>query len=61
MADGMSNKDIVDALENQLFSVSGNDAKTIQYKNMTKNLQLKLRGTRYVEARKNIRKGDVTI
>ena len=57
----MSNKDIVDALENQLFNVSGNDPKTRQYRDMTKALQLKLRGTRYIEARNNIRSGEVKI
>ena len=47
----LQNKDIVDAIENQLLEVNGNDCKTKEYRDMTKAIQLKLRGTRYVEAR----------
>ena len=59
--DEANNRDIVDALENQLVEVNGNDCKTKDYRDMTKAVQLKLRGTRYVETRNKIRSGALTI
>ena len=45
----IANNELVANLENELFKSTGSDAKTKAYRDKTKNLQLKLKGTRYVE------------
>ena len=53
----MSNADAVKALESQIFENTGSNCKSKEYRDMTKAIQLKLRGTRYAEARNQIRSG----
>ena len=54
-------KDIVHLLENQLYESTGSDAKTRQYRDKTKNIQLKLKGSRYLEQRRELRIGSLTV
>lgn len=56
-----SNEDIVRDLETQVFEVTGENCKSKEYRDMTKAIQLKLRGTRYADTRTMIRDGSLEI
>lgn len=57
----LKNAEVVHLLENQLFEATGGDAKTRQYRDKTKAIQLKLRGSRYSETRARIRMQDLSV
>lgn len=44
-----------------MFKTTGSDAKTKAYRDLTKNLYLKLKGSRYVEQRLEMRRGNLTV
>ena len=57
----LSNEDIVRDLETQIFEVTGENCKSKEYRDMTKAIQLKLRGTRYADTRNLIRDGTINV
>lgn len=56
-----SNAQIVEQLETQIFESSGSNSKSKEYRDMTKSIQLKLRGTRFVEIRSAIRQKKISV